>query len=125
MRTRVFVAGLAAALVTTLAADWARALQTTRTPAPRESRIPVEKVSLYCREIGQGQPLIVLHRAPDFDHSYLLPALDRLADAFRLIYYDQPGPGQSAEHMLPSENTHPPKIHDLHSANTPLPTTTP
>ena len=26
---------------------------------------------------------------PDFDHSYLLPDLDRLADAFRLIYYDQ------------------------------------
>src|SRR5260370_31744721 len=105
MRTRVFVAGLAAALVTTLAADWARALQTTRTPAPRESRIPVEKVSLYCREIGQGQPLIVLHGGPDFDHSYLLPDLDRLADAFRLIYYDQRGRGRSADQVLPEEGT--------------------
>jgi proline iminopeptidase len=113
MRTRLVAAGLAAALVTTLPSDSARALQTTRTAAPRESRIPVEKASLYSREIGQGQPLIVLHGGPDFDHSYLLPDLDRLADTFRLIYYDQRGRGRSADQVLPEEVTLASEIDDL------------
>ena len=96
-------ASLAAALVTSLPSDPARALQTERTATPRESRIPAGKVSLYSREIGRGQPIIVLHGGPDFDHGYLLPDLDRLADAFRLIYYDQRGRGRSANEVLPEE----------------------
>ena len=64
---------------------------------PRESRIPAGTTSLYARDIGRGQPLLVLHGGPDFDHGYLLPDLDRLADAFRLIYYDQRGRGRSAD----------------------------
>ena len=51
--------------------------------------------SLYCRDIGSGSPIIVVHGGPDFDHAYLLPDLDRLADAYRLIYYDQRGRGRS------------------------------
>jgi proline iminopeptidase len=65
--------------------------------APHEERVPVGGASLYAREIGRGQPIIVLHGGPDFDHSYLLPDLDRLADAYWLIYYDQRGRGRSAE----------------------------
>ena len=38
--------------------------------APRESRIPVGDASLYVRDIGTGQPVIVLHGGPDFDQSY-------------------------------------------------------
>jgi len=113
MRTRLVAAGLSALLLTTLPSDSARALQSTRTAAPRESRIQVDKASLYCREIGQGQPLIVLHGGPDFDHSYLLPDLDRLADAFRLIYYDQRGRGRSADQVLPEEVTLASEIDDL------------
>ena len=64
---------------------------------PRESRIPAGTTSLYARDIGRGQPLLVLHGGPDFDHRYLLPDLDRLADAFRLIYYDPRGRGRSAD----------------------------
>jgi hypothetical protein len=33
--------------------------------------------------------LLVLFAAQVFDHRYLLPELDRLADSYRLIYYDQ------------------------------------
>ncbi len=62
-------------------------------PAPREGYIAVENAKLHYREIGQGQPIIILHGGPDFDHSYLLPDMDRLADPFRLIYYDQRGRG--------------------------------
>ena len=50
---------------------------------------------LYAREIGKGAPIVMLHGGPDFDHAYLLPDLDRLADAHRLVYYDQRGRGRS------------------------------
>jgi len=57
--------------------------------ASREDRIPAGKTLLYSREAGRGQPIIVLHGGRDFDTRYLLPDMDRLADRFRLIYYDQ------------------------------------
>jgi proline iminopeptidase len=88
-------------------------LQAKRTAAAHESRICVGRASLYSREIGRGQPIIVLHGGPDFDHSYLLPDLDRLADAFRLIYYDQRGRGRSAGQVLPEEVTLVSEIDDL------------
>jgi proline iminopeptidase len=105
MNARLIFAGLAAALVTALPSDSVWASQTDRSAAPRESRIPVGRASLYSREIGRGQPIIVLHGGPDFDHSYLLPDLDRLADVFRLIYYDQRGRGRSSDYVLPDEVT--------------------
>jgi len=72
---------------------------------PRESRIPVGGAELYAREIGHGTAIIVLHGGPDFDHSYLVPDLDRLSDSFRLIYYDQRGRGRSADGVKPEDVT--------------------
>src|SRR5262249_28515490 len=60
---------------------------------------------LYAREVGQGTVVIVLHGGPDFDHSYLLPELDRLSDSYRLIYYDQRGRGRSADGVNPEDVT--------------------
>jgi proline iminopeptidase len=59
--------------------------------------VPSDGFRLFCRDVGQGQAIVVVHGGPDFDHSYFLPELDRLADAFRLLYYDQRGRGRSAE----------------------------
>ena len=64
-------------------------------PIAREGFVPVKNAELFIREIGQGQPIIVVHGGPDFDHTYLLPNMDRLADSYRLIYYDQRGRGKS------------------------------
>lgn len=80
---------------------------------PRETRVPVGDVSLYSRDIGRGQAIIVLHGGPDFDHSYLLPDLDRLADAHRLIYYDQRGRGKSADRVKPEDVTLASDVDDL------------
>lgn len=74
-------------------------------PTAAEIRIPVGEVSLYARVVGDGTPIIVLHGGPDFDHGYLLPDLDRLADRYRLIYYDQRGRGQSAAGVRPEDVT--------------------
>jgi len=79
----------------------------------RENRIPAPGAALYCREIGRGTPLIVLHGGPDFDISYLLPELDRLSDKFHLIYYDQRGRGRSADFVKPEDVTLESEIADL------------
>lgn len=88
-----------------MSSDAAKATQRGPGAAPRENRVPVGKASLYTRTIGRGQPLIVLHGGPDFDHGYLLPDLDRLADAFQLIYYDQRGRGKSADGVVAEDVT--------------------
>jgi proline iminopeptidase len=70
-----------------------------------DMRIAAGATSLYAREVGSGHPVIVLHGGPDFDHGYLLPELDALADAVRLIYYDQRGRGRSAENVSAEDVT--------------------
>src|SRR5437879_6393911 len=105
MTIRLVAVSLAGALLTAPASDSANRSQGERRAPAVESRVPVDHSSLYAREAGRGQPIIVLHGGPDFDHSYLLPDLDRLADAFRLIYYDQRGRGRSGDHVLPEEVT--------------------
>src|ERR1051326_4833324 len=72
-------------------------------PDPLEGYLPLEQAQLSYRIIGQGQPIILLHGGPGFDHHYLLPDMDRLADAFRLIYYNQRGRGPSAGEVDPAE----------------------
>ena len=72
-------------------------------------------LELYYRDIGQGQPIIVLHGGPDFDHNYLLPEMDRLSDSFRLIYYDQRGRGKSARNVQPEDVTLESEMKDLES----------
>ncbi len=84
-------------------------------PAPRKGYAPVENAQLYYREIGQGQPIIVLHGGPDFDHNYLLPDMDRLSDSFRLIYYDQRGRGKSVVNVQPEDVSIQSEIQDLES----------
>lgn len=63
--------------------------------AARERYLTRGTARLYVREIGRGAPIVVLHGGPDFDHEYLLPDMDRLAESFRLVYYDQRGRGRS------------------------------
>jgi proline iminopeptidase len=78
-----------------------------------EALIPVGGAKLYSRVVGDGPAIIVLHGGPDFDHTYLLPEMDRLASSFRLIYYDQRGRGRSADHVQPEDVTLASEIDDL------------
>jgi proline iminopeptidase len=110
MRTSSVIAVIVAAGI---AASCSTNPATGQNAVPREARVPVGNSSLYVREIGQGQPVIILHGGPDFDHSYLLPDMDRLSDEFRLIYYDQRGRGRSAERVKPQDVTLESDIGDL------------
>ena len=118
IRIRKVGPGLAAGAVAAMlgiagVADVVPAFQASAGGSPMESRIPVGAASLYAREIGRGQPVIVLHGGPDFDHGYLLPDLDRLQDAVRLIYYDQRGRGKSAENVRADDVTLASDVADL------------
>jgi proline iminopeptidase len=84
-------------------------------PNTQEGFVSVRNARLYYRGIGQGQPTIILHGGPDFDHRYLLPDMDRLSNTFRLIYYDQRGRGKSAENVQPEDVTMRSEIEDLES----------
>jgi proline iminopeptidase len=97
VNTRASLSLVALALATTTLSG---ALQTA--PA-REDRVAIGNISLYARDIGRGSAFIVLHGGPDFDSAYLLPDLDRLADTYRLIYYDQRGRGKSAAGVRPED----------------------
>jgi proline iminopeptidase len=81
--------------------------------AVRDSRIPVGGADLYVREVGKGPAIIILHGGPDFDQSYLLPEMDRLADSYHLIYYDQRGRGKSADRVRPEDVTFASDIADI------------
>jgi proline iminopeptidase len=87
----------------------------SRPPACREGYVPVDNAELSYREIGQGQPMIVIHDGPDFDRTYLLPDMDRLSDSYRLIYYDQKGRGKSRGDLRLQEISIEKYIEDLDS----------
>jgi proline iminopeptidase len=72
-------------------------------PTAREWQVSANGAALFVREIGAGRPVVVLHGGPDFDHFYLRPELDHLAQACRLIYYDQRGRGRSARGVRPDD----------------------
>lgn len=99
-----------------LNADFPHAMPTNRTgdpPRAHEGYFPVPGAQLYFREVGNARPLVILHGGPDFNHSYLLPDLDRLACAFRLIYYDQRGRGKSSPGVAPDAVTIESEVDDL------------
>jgi proline iminopeptidase len=79
----------------------------------REGYVPVPEAQLYFREVGDGPPMVILHGGPDFNHNYLLPEMDRLSSAFRLIYYDQRGRGRSAGAVVPEDVTIDSEVDDL------------
>ena len=103
MRSRLIITCVATGLLMVSLFDGVDPGQTNRPASAHEVRIPAGKASLYSREIGFGPPILVLHGGPDFDSGYLLPDLDRWADAFRLIYYNQRGRGRSADGVLPDD----------------------
>lgn len=82
-------------------------------PDVREGYLAVAGARLYYREVGDGPPLVVLHGGPDFNHNYLMPDMDRLAGAFKLIYYDQRGRGKSSHGVDPRDVSIESEVDDL------------
>jgi proline iminopeptidase len=49
----------------------------------------------YCRAVGRGDCLVVVHGGPGLAHDYLFKHFSRLAAKRRLVFYDQMGNGLS------------------------------
>ncbi len=59
---------------------------------------------LFCREIGTGNPLIILHGGVGFlTQDYLLPHMTPLAKSHRVVFYDQRGLGRSTCDINPEQ----------------------
>ena len=59
---------------------------------PTSTSIPVADIQVACTVVGEGIPLIVVHGAIGLGATYMR-GLDRWADQFQLVYYDQRGSG--------------------------------
>jgi proline iminopeptidase len=79
----------------------------------REGFVQSGEARLYVRDVGRGAPIVILHGGPDFDHEYLLPEMDRLAESFHLVYYDQRGRGRSFSGERPDDVTMVSEVEDL------------
>jgi len=96
-RTTVLIAGLIAGLIVVLAAP-AKAVESMpaeANPAITTGHIVADGATLFFKTMGTGDPIVVLHGGPGFDHRQFLPFIWELADGHQVILYDQRGTGLS------------------------------
>lgn len=72
-------------------------------PNIREIYIDSKDTKLFCRILGEGKPLIIIHGGPGLTQDYLLPQMYQLANDYFVIFYDQRGCGKSIGKI--NENT--------------------
>lgn len=58
-----------------------------------------EEIGLFCKTVGEGSPIIVVHGGPNLTHDYLLPHMAKLAEGRLVIFYDQRGSGKSCSEI--------------------------
>jgi pimeloyl-ACP methyl ester carboxylesterase len=75
-----------------------------------ERTVDLGDVRLHVRADGPaGAPvLLVVHGGPEWDHSYLLPAMDDVADVRRVVLFDLRGCGRSSTDL--PEDAHQPDL---------------
>lgn len=59
-----------------------------------EDFIKVKDAELYYMVVGKGEPVVILHGGPGFDHIHMLP-MSELAKDYKVIFYDQRATGNS------------------------------
>lgn len=63
--------------------------------------VDVDGAKLFCRSMGKGKPIIVVHGGPGLSQEYLRPQLDRLVEHNLVIFYDQRASGRSTGEITP------------------------
>jgi proline iminopeptidase len=61
----------------------------------KEGFVKANNISLYYKIIGKGEPVVILHGGPGFDHNSVIQ-FQELADEFQVIFYDQRASGNSS-----------------------------
>ena len=57
---------------------WAITGQAKTKMVDREMLGQVRGTKIYCRVIGSGEPIVIVHGGPGMEHTYFLPQLLRL-----------------------------------------------
>ena len=68
----------------------------TNAPGVEEGFLDINGTSLFYKTMGSGEPVIVLHGGPGFDHRQFLPYIWELAERHKVILFDQRGTGLSS-----------------------------
>jgi proline iminopeptidase len=68
----------------------------TTPPTIEDGYIDTNGTMLYYKTMGTGEPIVVLHGGPGFDHQQFLPFIWELATDYKVILYDQRGTGLSS-----------------------------
>lgn len=80
---------------------------------PDEIFVDSDQAKLFCRTMGEGKPLIVIHGGPGLTQDYLLPQLQQLAESNFVIFYDQRGCGQTIGEINQDTINVPTLVNDL------------
>lgn len=68
-------------------------------PVPVEDGfINVNGAKIYYKIMGEGEPVVVLHGGPGFDHIHMLP-ISELAKENKVVFYDQRATGNSTGNL--------------------------
>lgn len=59
-----------------------------------EGTVRSNGVQLYYKIVGEGEPVVILHGGPGFDHNHMLP-FGELAHDHKVVFYDQRATGNS------------------------------
>lgn len=68
----------------------------TNTPSIEEGFLEINGASLFFKTMGSGEPIVVLHGGPGFDHRQFLPYIWELSERHKVILFDQRGTGLSS-----------------------------
>ena len=61
----------------------------------RDAMVNVGGVELFVKTMGYGDPVVILHGGPGFDHRHMIP-FKQLADSdYKVVFYDQRASGDS------------------------------
>ncbi|MBI5346683.1 MAG: alpha/beta fold hydrolase [Chlamydiae bacterium] len=69
--------------------------ETKALPNSKEVFVKANGAKIFCRVIGKGNPILVIHGGPGLSQDYLLPQMARLGKNNLVIFYDQRGCGLS------------------------------
>jgi len=82
--------------------------------APWEGLKTINGSQLYVKAVGEGDPVLVIHGGPGWDHSIFLPHVQPLSSDFRLIFFDQRASGRSSiADVDPADMTIPQFLEDI------------
>ncbi len=62
----------------------------------QEGYLQINGSEVYYKTMGEGDPIMIVHGGPVLDHSYFLPHLEKLAQKYKLVFYDQRAAGRSS-----------------------------